>query len=259
MSIERLSIALTNRCKKACWFCYAESNPDGGDAWSLEDVVALVHDCIPHGLRAVSFGGGEPLEVPWLFELFGALRGRLFRSMTTNGSLLEDPAVFAKLVAATPDKVHVSVHFPSDAERVIQQVQRLNDAGIRSGINLLVRRSQLEVAADTARTIRASGIDNSRIVYLPMRIQDTPDPREVARVAGGPFQSMSCLRACAASPRFVSLGWDRTVAKCSYTSSKRPLEAPTHAALMRASGGLDLVPCDAAGVSTRKRSLPIAS
>ncbi|KAB2899424.1 MAG: radical SAM protein, partial [Kofleriaceae bacterium] len=53
--IERLSIELSNRCRKACVFCYSSSAPDGATRWTAEDVVALVRDCARHGAKAVSF------------------------------------------------------------------------------------------------------------------------------------------------------------------------------------------------------------
>ena len=106
--------------------------------------------------------------------------------------------------------------------------------GVRSGINLLVARSNLEAARQAARTVRDSGIGNERIVYLPMRGRDTPTPAEVAAVAGGqPFQSMTCLMACGKSPRFCSIGWDKTVAWCSYTKTRAPLRAAGKLALLQ--------------------------
>jgi hypothetical protein len=97
--------------------------------------------------------------------------------------------------------------------------------------------------AAVAARVRAAGIGNERIVYLPLRIQDTPTPEEIARVAGGPFQSMTCLAACGRSPRFASIAWDRTVAWCSYTKTRRPLGASTHAALSAALEDLGLEFC----------------
>jgi hypothetical protein len=149
-----------------------------------------------------------------------------------------------RVVAAGPDKVHVSIHFPDhDAEvaRVVRQVGRLADRGVRSGVNLVVPRSNLAGAARAAAALRDAGIGNDRIVYLPMRGSDTPSPAEVAAVAGGAkFQSMTCLTGCAASPRFCSVGWDRTAAWCSYTRTRAALAAPTFAALQAALSGLGL-------------------
>jgi hypothetical protein len=190
----------------------------------------------------VSLGGGEPLEYPELFDVLERLRGVLFRSLTTNGLLLDEPTL-AQLAGVQPDKVHVSIHFPADADHAIAKAKALAARGIRSGINLLVARSHLEAAAATAAKVRAAGIGNDRIVYLPMRGQDTPAPTELARVAGARFQSMTCLARCGASPRFASMAWDRTVAWCSYTKARRPLGELTYRGLLAALDGLGLDFC----------------
>ena len=245
MELERISIELTNRCQKGCWFCYNHSNAAGRDVWTADEIVSLALDCRDHGTRAVSLGGGEPLESPILFEVLRRLDGELYRSVTTNGLLLTEERL-ESLVAARPDKVHVSLHFPeskSELARVSRQVTLLAERGIRSGVNLLVARSQLASAAKAARELQAAGIGNERIVYLPMRGRDTPTPREIAMVAGGPFQSMTCLGGCSRSPRFCSIGWDRQVAWCSYTVSRRPLSQLSHAGLSAALDNLPLLFC----------------
>ncbi|HXE54140.1 MAG TPA: radical SAM protein [Tepidisphaeraceae bacterium] len=244
--MERISIELTNKCQKGCWFCYNHSSPAGNTSWSVPELVNFVTDCADHDVRAVSFGGGEPLQFDGLFELLTGLRGLIFRSMTTNGLLL-NAQMIDRLAEAQPDKVHISIHFPersAEVRRVIRQVHELSDRGIKSGINLLVAQSMLDAARTAAEIVRQEGIENERIVYLPMRGQDTPTPREIAVVAGGqPFQSMSCLGGCAKSPRFCSIARDRSVAWCSYTIARRKLERLTYEGLMVALNGLDLQFC----------------
>jgi molybdenum cofactor biosynthesis enzyme MoaA len=244
--VERISIEVTNRCAKACWFCYSHSGPDGRTEWTVPELAAFVKDCAAGGVKAVSFGGGEPLELEGIFTLLGELRGVLFRSMTSNGLLLAGEKL-EKLVEAAPEKVHLSIHAPerpAEVERVTRQVHELSARGIKSGVNLLVARSGLDAAHRAAEALRAAGIGNERIVYLPMRGQDTPTPEQVAQVAGGrPFQSMSCLRACGPSQRFCSIGWDRTVAWCSYTRSRRPLPELSYRGLEAALCGLGLEHC----------------
>jgi sulfatase maturation enzyme AslB (radical SAM superfamily) len=243
---ERISVEVTNRCAKACWFCYNHSAPEGSTRWSVDELVDFVCDCAAHGVKAVSFGGGEPLQYEGLFEVLSRLRGTLFRSLTSNGLLLHGVRLDG-LVEAGPDKVHLSIHFPereTEVRRVIRQVHELVQRGIRSGVNLLVARSSLPAARQAAEALRQSGIGNDRIVYLPMRGRDTPSPREVAAVAGDlPFQSMSCLTACGRSPRFCSVGWDKTVAWCSYTVTRAPLKALTYEGLQAALNGLGLEFC----------------
>lgn len=252
MQPDRISIELTNHCSKACWFCYNHSSPDGATEWTEDDLVKFVSDCAANGVKAVSFGGGEPLQYDGLFDVLQQLRGLLFRSMTTNGLLLDKP-MFRRLQDAAPDKVHVSLHFPGNStelQRVIRNVSELAELGIRSGVNFLVQRSQLEAACRSAEALRQSGIGNDRVVYLPMRGQDTPTPEEMARVAGDePFQSMTCLTRCAPSSRFCSIGWDRQVAWCSYTETRRLLPELTFSGLMKTLDGLGLAFCGDAAVT----------
>ncbi|MEM7606897.1 MAG: radical SAM protein [Myxococcota bacterium] len=263
---ERLSLELTRRCRKACAFCYNGSGPVPSDEWRPEEVATLVQALQAHGLRALSLGGGEPLEYEPLDALFEALRPMrsqgLFVSMTTNGLLLDGR--MAQISRLAPDKVHVSIHFPkrrAEVERVIRQVLALRRIGLVSGVNLLVRRGELEAARACREQLWSSGIDNRAIVYLPMRGSDTPLPSELADVAGEPFQSMTCLTGCARSPRFVSLGADRTLAHCSYTQTRRRLRGLTAEAFAEALSGLGLAFCgdqEPQMVAQQKRALPIA-
>jgi hypothetical protein len=143
--------------------------------------------------------------------------------------------------------VQVSIHFPEDhreVARVAAQAQTLEAQGVRSGVNLLVGRSQLDAAVKARQTLKRAGIGDDRILLLPMRGQDTPSPADLAAVAGSErFQSVTCLLHCGASPRFASIGWDRRVGWCSYTSSRRPLGDLSYRALTEALTGLGLQFC----------------
>jgi hypothetical protein len=48
---------------------------------------------------------------------------------------------------------------------------------------------------------------------------------------------------CGLSPRFASIGWDKSVAWCSYTATRRRLPALTFAGLIAAMDGLGLEFC----------------
>jgi hypothetical protein len=247
VGIERVSIELTQQCAKACWFCYSRSHAEGHTAFTPDEVTAFVRDLAHHGVRAVSFGGGEPLGYAGVFDVLHDLRGILFRSLTTNGLLLRNDRVIAALVAAAPEKVHVSIHFPerqSELRRVASQVMTLEAHGIASGVNLLVARSGLAAAGDALAKLEDAGIGLDRIVLLPMRGQDTPTAAELARITGNrAFQSMTCLLACGKSPRFCAVAWDKTVAWCSYTVERRPLAALTYDALTAALADLGVTFC----------------
>jgi len=243
--LDRISVELTNECSKACSFCYNTSSPAGATQWSPDEVVAFAVDCAANGIGALSLGGGEPLQYPGLFQILRALDGTLFRSFTTNGLLLDE--MLDRVVQARPDKVHVSLHFPErepELRRVIRQVGDLAECGITSGVNLLIRNSHLRAASSAAQRLYAAGIGVERIMFLPMRGEDTPTARDVLAVAANSrFQSMTCLLSCAASDRFASIGWDKRVAWCSYTATRQRLERPTYGALMAALDGLALATC----------------
>ena len=243
--MERISIELTNQCPKACSFCYNHSQPAGATAWRAHELIDFVSDCAANGIKAVSFGGGEPLVFADLYEVLTALRGKLFRSLTTSGWRLEQ--ALDQLVEAAPDKIHVSIHFPQnlkEVEHVIGLVKLLEGAGLRSGVNFLVDRTQLDDARRAADQIRAAGISNDRVVYLPMRGLNTPSPKQVGFVAGDqPFQSTSCLSNCARSPRFCSISWDRHVGWCSYTQARARLAELSYAGLIAALENLGLEFC----------------
>lgn len=242
--IDRVSIEITRRCPKACAFCYNGSGPDGETSWSEDDVVAFVSDIAMHGVRAVSFGGGEPLTHPGLPSMLRRLAGTVGRAVTTSG--IADESAWNALIAALPDKVHVSIHRPGSAaevRRVIAQVHDLSDRGVPSGVNLLVAASELDDAVAAAAALREAGIGPDRVVVLPMRGRDTPSPSDLARVGGPRFQSMTCLTGCGRSPRFASVDWARRAAWCSYTTTRRPLESLDAWGLARALDGLGLAPC----------------
>lgn len=239
--IKIISIELTNQCDKACWFCYNHSAPSGDTAWTADQLIGFTSDCADHGVEAVSWGGGEPLQFPELLHVVSSLRGKLFQSMTTNGLHLTRDWL-DELASAGLAKLHLSIHFPErpdEVERVIDQLRMVETAGLRGGINFLVQRSRLAEAEQAAKRLAQSGIGPDQIIYLPMRISDTPTPKEMARVAGGRrFQSMSCLTECAVSPRFASIDWKKQAAFCSYTESRRTLGELNHKGLMDSLNGL---------------------
>lgn len=262
LSFDRISLEPSRFCSKGCAFCYNGSSPRGRDGFSAREVISLARDCAEHGVRFLSIGGGEPLEWQGLFEALDALRGVLGRSLTTNGlELVKRPALFEELARVKPDKVHVSIHAVENQRevvRVLEQVQALDELGISAGVNLLVRQSHLAEARAVVTQLEQSHIGRERIVFLPSRgiPGQTPSAEDVAWVAtgvresSGGFMSMSCLRGCAKSPRFVSIAADRTVAWCSYTVARRKLTALTHAAVLSALSPspqpLGLTPCDVA-------------
>ena len=205
--------------------------------WRPSEVIRLATDCIAHGVRAVSLGGGEPFEYDGVFDIIRALYPRCYLTVTTNGLPLEHDAVWLQLLRDAPDKIHVTIHRPHDADevrRVEGLIRRLSATPIKPGLNLLVESDRLPDA--TAVFARFLGLlTRQQIILVPRRPDHTPSARQLAEVAGRqPFQAPACLTRCLRPERFVSISWDKQVNSCSYAGGKAPLRSLDHAGLLDA-------------------------
>ena len=130
---EIISIDLSNYCTKQCSFCYNHSRKDGNTLWQVDEVISFASDCISHGIKALSLGGGEPFEYDGVFDIIDALFPKCYLSVTTNGLPLENVDVWQMLTEHKPDKVHVTIHHPDyiqEVRRVINIVKQLDGIGI---------------------------------------------------------------------------------------------------------------------------------
>lgn len=225
--IELLSIDLSNYCSKQCPFCYNHSNKEGNTLWSPQEVIAFASDCVDHGVRAVSLGGGEPFEYEGVFDVIDALYPKCYLSVTTNGLPLEKDEVWENLMRHCPDKIHITIHQPQldrEVSRVENMVKRLCQTRIKPGLNLLVGADKIEESKIVyARFLHF--IKPEQIILVPQRYGNTPTPKQLSLVTSGkPFQSPSCLLGCAKTNNFASVSWDKKVNYCSYTPKKQPLE-----------------------------------
>ena len=237
MNIELLSIDLSNYCSKQCTFCYNHSRREGNTLWKPQEVIDFASDCISHGVKAVSLGGGEPFEYDGIFEVIDALYPNCYLSVTSNGLPLEDDRIWEMLTMHKPDKIHITIHQPDNEEevnRVERQVQRIASTGIKPGVNLLVGADKI---ASTKEVYERLGklLNSDQIILVPQRFSNTPTPKQLASVAGGkPFQSPSCLLKCQRPTNFCSVSWDKKVNSCSFAPNKVPLETLDYAGLIKA-------------------------
>ena len=225
--IELLSIGLSNYCSKQCSFCYNHSTKEGNVMWEPHEVISFCSDCIENGIKAVSLGGGEPFEYDGIFEIIDSLYPKCYLSITTNGLPLMKEEVWNKLMLHKPDKVHITIHNPdnnSEVERVMAQIERLKETGIKPGVNLLVGANKVDAAKIVYCKLKEI-INADQIIVIPQRFGNTPTPKQLSVVAGGkPFQSPSCLLGCKRPTEFVSVSWDKKVNSCSYAPNKENLK-----------------------------------
>lgn len=248
-----VSIELTNVCQKGnlckAFGCYAKSTPEGQTFWDSAILTSFIKDLAKNGIEAVSFGGGEPLQYEGLWMLLEGLKDiPIFKSMTTNGLLLGGRLI--DRLAPHFDKIHVSIHFPEndwEVKRVLGNVAAIERAGIKSGINFIVKGWDIDKEKEAVRKIKAEGISPDRVVFLPLRGKgihvDLGKFRDVASLLSPKFQSTWCLTECEKSERFVSIDWNGNVGWCSYTSAKTQMKEFTFGGMMEALNSKELVYC----------------
>lgn len=246
MNIELLSIDLSNYYSKQCSFCYNHSTQEGNTMWEPSEVISFASDCIRHGIKAVSLGGGEPFEYEGVFEVIKALYSQCYLSVTSNGLPLEDESMWQLLEQSKPDKIHITIHQPNN-EKEVQRVEallpRIKAVGIKPGLNLLVGADKIEAATNVFQRMKKM-LDDDQIILVPQRFSNTPTPKQLASVAGGkPFQSPSCLLACKRPENFCSVSWDKKVNSCSFAPNKEPLETLDYAGLTSALGKIKWAKC----------------
>lgn len=247
MMIEQISIDLTNKCSKGCSFCYNKSNPSNGHLWERDELICFIDDCIKHGTKAISFGGGEPLEYPYIFELISYVAKKAFVSMTTNGLLLEVEDNFEKLTSSGLDKIHISIHNPEnpfEVKRILEQIKRIRTATqIIPGINLLVRSNNIDACKEVYKAFRGY-LDPKEIILVPMRFKDIPEAKQLLEITGGnPFQSPSCLLSCTKPSNFCSVSWDKKVNWCSFAKGKQKLDNLSYSGLLEALSKVQFQTC----------------
>ena len=235
--IELLSIDLSNYCSKQCPFCYNHSTREGNTLWKPQEVIDFASDCISHGVKAVSLGGGEPFEYEDVFDVIDALYSKCYLSVTSNGLPLENELIWEKLKMHKPDKIHITIHKPdneAEMHRVECQVQRIASIGIKPGLNLLVGADKADAAKKVYERL-SKVLDTDQIILVPQRFSNTPTPKQLASVAGRkPFQSPSCLLKCKRPTNFCSISWDKKVNSCSFAPNKEALETLDYHGLLSA-------------------------
>jgi MoaA/NifB/PqqE/SkfB family radical SAM enzyme len=102
---------LTNRCGARCITCCEESGPDKAwrDELRRDEALDLARRIAAFGVAYVAFGGGEPLGVPFCWELFELLtRAGVSLKIETDGSRIDDAAA-NQLAALAVQCVQISV------------------------------------------------------------------------------------------------------------------------------------------------------
>jgi MoaA/NifB/PqqE/SkfB family radical SAM enzyme len=144
---------LTNRCQSRCITCCEESGPDKAwaDELGREEALDLARRIAAAGIPYAAFGGGEPLGVPFCWEIFELLAGAgTALKIETDGSRIDEEAA-DRLAALAVECVQISVD-GATAE---------THARVRPG-------SSFVAATEAIRTLVARGV-SPQLVFVPNR------------------------------------------------------------------------------------------
>lgn len=149
-----LAWQLTNRCQASCLTCCEESGPDR--AWADElrrdEALELARRIVASGIPYVAFGGGEPLGVPFCFDLFEVLSaGGVALKLETDGSRIDDDTA-DRLAALSIECIQVSVDGATASTH----------ARVRPG-------SSFAAATEAIRRLASRGLA-PQLVFVPNRL-----------------------------------------------------------------------------------------
>jgi MoaA/NifB/PqqE/SkfB family radical SAM enzyme len=136
-----LAWQLTNRCQAKCLTCCEESGPDKGwkDELTKDEALSFSRDVVKAGIPYAAFGGGEPLGVPFCWDIFDILvAGGTELKLETNG-LYIDNAAADKLKEYDTNCIQISIDGATKATH--ERVRPLGDFnGVMACMERLVER-----------------------------------------------------------------------------------------------------------------------
>ncbi len=166
-----LAWQLTNRCTSFCLHCCEESGPD--KAWkkelSKEEALSLSRQIVELGIPYVAFGGGEPLFVEHVWDVFEILsRGGAQIKIETNG-LAIDKATVKRLkglgissiqisVDGSTPEIHQRVRPNSSWEKAVESLRALSEAGLEPEFVFVPNQLNLDDAVSAYELAHSLGV-----------------------------------------------------------------------------------------------------
>jgi radical SAM protein with 4Fe4S-binding SPASM domain len=170
-----LHIAVTSRCYAPCDGCYMDAHPEGEEP-PLDVILERLSAARAAGVSTVAFGGGEPLLREDLGEIAGAARALgLVPVMTTSGfGLTAERARGLRAFA----QINVSHDGAQSGYRDVRgfdgrgpaerAIELLRDAGIPTGVNVVLTRATFDLLPATAERVRDLGAREIQLLrYKP--------------------------------------------------------------------------------------------
>jgi radical SAM protein with 4Fe4S-binding SPASM domain len=146
--------SVTNSCSVRCRHCYMDSGDrDAGEMSGIEFRKAM--DLLAEmGVFHIAMGGGEALERPDLFELAAHVRSRgMVANLTTNGLLLTRETatqctIFGQVNVSVDRMDAPGIDGERDPAAGLRAIELLLEAGVRTGINCVITRQNVETVEE---------------------------------------------------------------------------------------------------------------
>src|SRR6478736_2711045 len=172
---------LTNRCQARCIACCEESGPDRAwrDELTREEALTIARTLAALGVPYVAFGGGEPLGVPFCWDLF--------EQLANDGVLLKLETDGSRIDAAAADRL---------AALAVQCVQISVDGALATTHERVRPGSSFAAAVSAIERLVARGL-SPQLVFVPNRynIGEIIDAFELAAALGcGAFVTGPLMR-----------------------------------------------------------------
>ena len=154
-------VVLSRRCAAGCKGCYVDATPQGA-ALPFDDACRVLDELAGMGVFHVALGGGEALELDYLFAVAGHARSKgITPNLTTSGLGLDEAA--AKRCAVF-GQINVSVDGVGKAYEAARGFDGFHHAEraltlLRAvkpevGVNCVVSRSSFDHVPEVARLVR---------------------------------------------------------------------------------------------------------
>ncbi len=195
-------LQLSRRCGAGCSTCYVGATPRG-EVMELAAAKSAIDRLAQKGVFRVAFGGGEPLDLEWIFELAAHARWRkVTPSLTTAGlSLTADQArkckVFSQVNVSLdgPPAAYARVRGFDGGNQAIAALQLLRSQLPHVGLNCVVTRENFSQVGPTLALAKRLELNQVQLLRL----------KPVGRAAVHPESVLSRAQAEALWPRVVWL------------------------------------------------------
>lgn len=210
-------------CDLACIFC---DTPQGDIAMTPSTLPGVRASLAAMAQRAtgVFFTGGEPTQLPWLFDALSAARDLGYRriQMQSHAGPASDPAYARALRDAGLTAIDVPIygdnalthqavtHTPDSFRRTLAGLETLRGLGLRSVVHVTLFRANLPRLTEILRFIDSLAPDAA---YLQVA-GDVGRPGTYARVAPSPQAVGEALQAAFAAVAPVTPVWLADVTPC---------------------------------------------